>query len=355
MDIFDNENFVKHNRPLIPLTIKTNQSFNHDHVQFIPLPDQESPTFPAEITNIADLQPNLPSLASSALPSSPVLNYIQTQPQINTNNITNISLFQPLLGSGSINLSSKNKNNTITQPQRTQIPQHNPQILSNSLKNSAKLETMDITYDIEIFQTPQNKKMTQNIQIEKETPDSISLNKNQKTIKKHKPKHKAQQLDQLLEVEVKPSNQKNDSKPSKSKKSSLARKSDIDDNSEKSKRSSQLKGALDNRNSKESLIDWINRRITGYMLFQNSIDKDMKDIKMDDIDVDHHTKHMNSLVGKKWKSLNPSAREEYKAIAMQNRVDFKKELDCMDNLEDFKLLCSHFIGKVKKVKKNSDD
>ena len=137
MDIFDSENFVKHDRPLIPLTIQTNQSFNRNHVQFLPLSHQESPTFPAEITNIADLQPNLPSLASSAIPSNPILNNTQIQPQINTNTNISVSPFQPLLGSGSMNLSSKNKNNTITQPQRTQISQHNVQISSNSLVNTS--------------------------------------------------------------------------------------------------------------------------------------------------------------------------------------------------------------------------
>ena len=294
-----------------PLLIEDNQPI--DHLQFIP--PQESPTFPIEATTITSLHP---SLRTTPLPSSPPIlinHHMQSTPlpQINT-----------------------------------QASQQNMQTLPSSPEEH---EPLDITYDkieynAEIFHTPKGPKLTESIRIEEKTPD-YSGPSTQRTIKKHFLKRKAQALDRWLEV--KSSMKKSRSKAPDSRKSSSERRSDFGDStSQKTGRSRSL--SL-NRNSKEGLVDWINRRVTGYMIFQNSVDKDMKDITMDDIDLDH-TKHMNSLVGKKWKSLSPTAKEEYKSIAMQTRVNFKKELDRMENVEDFKDIYSDFISRIKKVKKD---
>ena len=45
MEIFEDENFLKHDEQLNSLTIEANQPISHDLIQFIP-PPQESPTFP---------------------------------------------------------------------------------------------------------------------------------------------------------------------------------------------------------------------------------------------------------------------------------------------------------------------
>ena len=306
--------------PSIPSLIEDNQPINH--LQFIP-PPQESPTFPIE-TTITSSHP--PLRTTPLLSSPPILINHDMQPR--TNNIPSLVPLQPT-------------------PSPLQAPQRNVQTLPSSPEEH---ETLDITYDkieynAEIFHTPQGPKLTQSIRIEEQTPDSGPST--QKTIKKHFLKRKAQALDRWLEV--KSSMKKSRSKPPHSRKSSSERRSDFGDST--SQRSERSRSPSQNRNSKEGLVDWINRRVTGYMIFQNSVDKDLKDIKMDDIDLDH-TKHMNSLVGKKWKSLTPTAREEYKSIAMQTRVDFKKELDRMENVEDFKDIYSDFITRIKKIKKD---
>ena len=349
MHIFENENFIKQDEPLIPLLPEPDK-----HIipfQSIQTP-QESPTFPVETTNMTMLQLNHPSLRTTALPSSPILNNHQTspaQPQINNipahlqSSTTNI-LNTPIMNIGNIT-SSPQINSIEVSPQNIQT--------LYSPEGSIQDEPADITYDkieynAEIFHTPQTQRITQNIRIEEKTPDSISST--QKTAKKEQIlKRKAQALDRWLEVKSSTKNSK--SRPS-SRKSSTTRRSELGDSaSQKSGKSGRSRSASKNRNSKEGLVDWINRRVTGYMIFQNSVDKATKDIELDDVELDL-TKHMNSLVGKKWKSLTPTAKEEYKSIAIRARVDFKKELDHMENLEDFKDVYSDFIGRIKKVKKD---
>ena len=95
-----------------------------------------------------------------------------------------------------------------------------------------------------------------------------------------------------------------------------------------------------------SLHDWINRRITGYLIFQNTIHDENAERGGREGD------HLNRLTGKKWKKLSKSEQEEYKSLAMNARVDLKKEFKDVDKdspeLADFQ---EQIEKKLKKIKK----
>jgi len=75
----------------------------------------------------------------------------------------------------------------------------------------------------------------------------------------------------------------------------------------------------------EDLGSWINARITGYLIFANSINDSLHH------GVKHSHKkekgiHLNSLTGKKWKSLTEEEREEYRQLAIKYRIQAKNEI-----------------------------
>jgi len=124
------------------------------------------------------------------------------------------------------------------------------------------------------------------------------------------------------------------------------------DHDTSSQKSGPNRSASKNRHTVDGVMDWINRRVTGYMIFQNSIVKDFKDVRMDDMgsNTDQH-KHMNSLVGKKWHGLTKLQKEEYKNIASQARLDLKKEIDQMGGIENYEEVYGNLLDKIKRVKK----
>jgi len=197
-----------------------------------------------------------------------------------------------------------------------------------------------------IFRTPQSsQKSTQTISADKTSASFPSSQPKQKNLKR-----KAQVLDQWLTPNSqRKSKSKSNSPDSRQKTTSKRKDSDDASSGIKSPRS----GSKD-RKTKDGVLDWINRRVTGYMIFQNSINKDFKEIKMDDDGTTSDTnKHTNSLVGKKWKGLMPLEKEEFRTIAAQVRLDLKKEVEHM-NLEDYDQVYSLLVSKIKKVKKNEE-
>ena len=134
------------------------------------------------------------------------------------------------------------------------------------------------------------------------------------------------------------SSQKKKDKSSK-KKASRARDSDSSDESAGERSGKKSERGVHN------LHDWINRRVTGYLIFQNSVHVE----KGDEED------HLNSVTGKKWKALTKAEKEEYKSIALNARVDLKKEFDNVDiDDEEIKDLQEQIEKKLKKIKKEDD-
>jgi Chromatin-associated proteins containing the HMG domain len=96
-----------------------------------------------------------------------------------------------------------------------------------------------------------------------------------------------------------------------------------------------------------SLNDWINRRITGYLVFQNTISS-----KLDDKNNYREMGiHLNSVAGSKWKNLTEDERDEYKNLAKAYRKAFRKEIEEFENYEDLTDLIERLDTKIKKLKK----
>lgn len=98
------------------------------------------------------------------------------------------------------------------------------------------------------------------------------------------------------------------------------------------------------------LLDWINRRITGYLLFQNTVSHDPRNMKEKE-QYSEMGVHLNHLIGQKWKALSPEERDEYRLLAKQYRRDFKKDIEIYHESEDLTDLIESLDLKIKKLKK----
>lgn len=109
-----------------------------------------------------------------------------------------------------------------------------------------------------------------------------------------------------------------------------------DDKGESSGKRARVKG----------LHDWINRRVTGYLVFQNTI----HDIGLEK---EREGDHLNRVAGEKWKGLSKGEKEEYKGLALKARINLKKEFQDVD-IEDphIKELQEIVEKRLKKVKKD---
>lgn len=95
-----------------------------------------------------------------------------------------------------------------------------------------------------------------------------------------------------------------------------------------------------------SLNDWINRRITGYLIFQNSMNNTTgKRPGISDTGV-----HLNHATGSKWKTMSEKEKEEYKNLAKEYRKIFKREVEECENLENTNDIIEEFDEKIKKIK-----
>ena len=79
----------------------------------------------------------------------------------------------------------------------------------------------------------------------------------------------------------------------------------------------------------KTIYDWINRRVTGYLIFHNEIN----DNESVEEDKEIEDAHLNRVVADRWHGLTKLEREEYMALAMTTRVKLKKKLKDLD-LED---------------------
>lgn len=96
-----------------------------------------------------------------------------------------------------------------------------------------------------------------------------------------------------------------------------------------------------------SLNDWINRRITGYLIFQNTINtKSDEKSNYRELGI-----HLNSIAGQKWKGLTEEEKEEYKNLAKKFRKTFREEIENYENYDDFTSLIEKLDIKIKKLKK----
>jgi len=104
-----------------------------------------------------------------------------------------------------------------------------------------------------------------------------------------------------------------------------------------------LKGSEDKLTS--YLCNWINRRITGYLLFQNTMNSSISD---KDKGISETGVHLNHTMGSKWKALTEREKQEYKNLALQYRAIFKREVE--EKPHKTKDLLEEFDEKIKKIK-----
>lgn len=97
-----------------------------------------------------------------------------------------------------------------------------------------------------------------------------------------------------------------------------------------------------------SLNDWINRRITGYLIFQNTVSAGKGE---DKLAYKEMGVHLNSVAGQKWKGLPEEEKEEYKMLAKYYRRIFRDEIYTYENYDDFTSLIEKLDIKIKKLKK----
>lgn len=98
-----------------------------------------------------------------------------------------------------------------------------------------------------------------------------------------------------------------------------------------------------------SLNDWLNRRLTGYLIFQNTLNSD-PDGADERQGYAEKGIHLNRVMGVKWKKLSEKERGEYKKIAQDQRKVIKKELEDLDDL-DSSGLYEELDDKIKKIKR----
>jgi len=98
----------------------------------------------------------------------------------------------------------------------------------------------------------------------------------------------------------------------------------------------------------DSLHDWVNRRITGYLIFRNTISEN------DDEELKHSSElgiHANHHIGQKWKQLTTKEKKEYQDLARSYRKLFKEEVIIPENYSDLIELLETVDVKIKKIKK----
>lgn len=109
--------------------------------------------------------------------------------------------------------------------------------------------------------------------------------------------------------------------------------------------------ALENDTVKNQAItclsDWINRRLTGYLIFQNTLGATNEKSQLKGMGV-----HLNSLAGKKWKELPEGERNEYNELAKSFRKEFRLEIENYDNYDNYDDLIEKLDRKIKKLKKD---
>lgn len=98
------------------------------------------------------------------------------------------------------------------------------------------------------------------------------------------------------------------------------------------------------------LNEWINRRVTGYLIFQNTMNQN----PLEQTDKGNYKElgiHLNNITGQKWKNLNDEDRDEYRNLAKEYRKILRKEIEAYENYDDITDLIEQFDQKIKKIKK----
>jgi HMG (high mobility group) box len=98
----------------------------------------------------------------------------------------------------------------------------------------------------------------------------------------------------------------------------------------------------------EKMNDWINRRITGYLIFQNTLNQSRIDDKTNYKELGVH---LNSVAGQKWKSLPEEEKAEYKGLAKYYRRQFRDEIENYESYDDFTTLIERLDHKIKRLRK----
>jgi len=93
----------------------------------------------------------------------------------------------------------------------------------------------------------------------------------------------------------------------------------------------------------QGLHDWINRRVTGYLIFHNTVH---------DEGLEKDGDHLNRQTGKLWQAMSKAEKEEYNSFAMNTRVSLKKQYRDID-IDDPELteMQEKVDLKIKKIKK----
>lgn len=107
---------------------------------------------------------------------------------------------------------------------------------------------------------------------------------------------------------------------------------------------------IDKKKAAKALHDWINRRITGYLIFQNTLNNDPDTIK----DKEHSTElgiHQNHLIGQKWKTLTKEEKDEYKKLAVEYRKNFRGTIDELESTGNLNELIESLDNQIKKIKR----
>ena len=99
-----------------------------------------------------------------------------------------------------------------------------------------------------------------------------------------------------------------------------------------------------------SLNEWINRRVTGYLVFQNTLNSDPETAEERQLYADKGI-HLNKIMGEKWKKLSQREREEFKALAKEQGSIMKDELvETIEN-ENINSMLEILDEKIKKIKR----
>lgn len=87
----------------------------------------------------------------------------------------------------------------------------------------------------------------------------------------------------------------------------------------------------------------LNRKITGYLVFKNTIMGELRGLEKG--------MHINHLVGEKWKKLSRDEKENYEIFANTQRKVIKKEIEAARQQGDVSDSLEALSMKVKKLKK----
>jgi len=113
----------------------------------------------------------------------------------------------------------------------------------------------------------------------------------------------------------------------------------------------QSENKKDEKSPQELLKDWINRRITGYLVFRNTncLEKGEKGVKKEGSD--GTVEHLNKSMGAMWKGLSDKDKGIYLKIANHYRKLFKGQVDSLEDISKFSDLLDYFDETSKKIKK----